>query len=50
MAILGTLESTALDNTISCVSKLFILLLKQTNKRKKPQNLKLVNVKYVTYT
>ena len=43
MAILSTLESTTLDETIRCTSKWFIL------KFKKKQNLKLVILKCVTY-
>ena len=42
MAILSTLESTSLDETIRCASKLFILTLKT-------ENLALVNLKDVTY-
>ena len=43
MAILSTLESTSLNETIRCTSKSFILTLK------KPQNLELVNLKCVPY-
>ena len=41
MTILSTLESTALDETIKCASKCF--------EQKNPQNLKLNNLKSVTY-
>ena len=42
MAILSTLESTSLDETIRCASKWFIL--------RQLQNLELLNLKCVTYT
>ena len=41
-----TMESVDLDETIRCVTKWFILTLK---KKKKPQNLELVYLKFVTY-